>query len=98
MSELTGIDALAAGFRAEFGPPVEERIAFTCDPQDMSARQVFQSVQILRGEVEELRAQLATTQQDAAKWGRIQFDLGRRADHGDLDAQDLLATAAGEQA
>ncbi|MEV4179896.1 hypothetical protein AB0J28_00435 [Streptosporangium canum] len=50
----------------------------------------------LLAEVEELRAQLAAAQQDAAKWGRVEFEIARRADHGDLDAQDLLATAAGE--
>ncbi|MEV7011740.1 hypothetical protein [Streptosporangium sp. NPDC051022] len=47
-------------------------------------------------EVNRLRTELASVQQDATKWRRIEFEIERAADHGASDAQDLLATANGE--
>jgi len=55
VAETTGIDALAAGFRAEMGPPVEELIALNTDPQTMTARQLVWSATFLQGEVKRLR-------------------------------------------
>lgn len=66
MTAEPGADRLAALFRAEFGPPVEERIALTVDPDQMTSSQLWRSVRILRGEIERLTGLLADARQDAA--------------------------------
>lgn len=61
MTERSGIDVLSAGLRADHGPPVEERIALTVAPEDMSVRQLVPSVTFLQGEVKRLNG-VALTQ------------------------------------
>jgi hypothetical protein len=58
MTERSGINALDALFRAEFGPPIEERIALNMAPEDMTARQLLSSVTFLQADRERLYASL----------------------------------------
>lgn len=58
MAEPTGIDALAAGLRADHGPPVEERNALTVDPEKLTVQELLWSMTFLQGEVKRLTAEL----------------------------------------
>ncbi|MEU4410688.1 hypothetical protein AB0F88_39810 [Streptosporangium sp. NPDC023963] len=74
MAEHSALDDLTVSLRAEFGPPVEEKIALTVAPEDMSARQLFRSVEILRTALVEARQDAHTA--------RIDYELARtRADN-----------------
>lgn len=51
MAETPGLDAIAAGFRAEMGPPVEELNALHLPPERMPVTDLLWSVEFLRAEV-----------------------------------------------
>ncbi|MFI6510055.1 hypothetical protein ACIBCT_20820 [Streptosporangium sp. NPDC050855] len=91
MAERSGIDALDALFRAEYGPPVGERIALNMAAEDMTARQLLSSVTFLQAERERLYASLVTL---VRKVGEDQMPDY----YEDLVPADVLAAAFPEEA
>lgn len=77
MTERTGLDVLADHFRAEMGPPVNEKLALNSDPSDLTIDQIFDAIKFLRKEVAQLREEKAASAGIAETTAPVMTDAQR---------------------